>query len=102
MALKRARLEDKAGAWHHTESNSQGSNCEDAIESFRKYLFTSFAAGELTALQVVAIAEHHTQCGGEGLRDVSVADKTHASRHLKLVLGKSFDEPELSYVDTPI
>jgi hypothetical protein len=78
---------------------------ETAAQEFRNQLFLWNSLGEMDAGKLCIIAYYCTQIGGQGLEDLSVNPKyatKNGSALVKLVKGKTFQDPELYYCNCPM
>lgn len=74
---------------------------EDHGKKLREFMVLNYTrSAVVTAYFIGELCNLITNAGGRGVADL--ASSTHnSSRHLKLVLGKEYIDPDLYYIDTP-
>jgi hypothetical protein len=100
--MKRARVQSHS-EWSSATSPLDG--VDSAIKEFRDQLFLWHSLGQVDASKICTIAHYCTLIGGKGLEDLSVQPKwasKNSSALLKLIKGRTFEDTDLYYCQTPM
>ena len=80
---------------------SEVRNVEDPGKALREFLVLSFTRNAVvTAFFIGELCNLITNAGGGGVADLACSKAHNSSRHLKLVLGREYHDPDLHYVAT--
>ena len=98
------RLHHQLGTSGVYEPNTMQDHHAEAGKQLRKFLWLAYLTGATVDAEFLGhLAWHILQCGGQGVSDLSVnpnSDKGY--RRVRLVLGREFEDPTLTYVTTPL
>ena len=104
MDRKRARFLENPWRDGSAQSEEVAAQRRQAGKILRLMLLERYFQGKMTAVDVTVFAFHITQCGGEGLEDLSLSPERESGHNEKLdhLVMREFPPPEVVHVPIPM
>ena len=99
--MKRARAAER----ERSPEDPLKAQRQHGSEELRQLLLDRFFSGGLSGADVALISHWVTEAGGTGVADLALDPEqatAHGHRHVHLHAGKSFPEPDMTLVRTPL